>query len=624
MAEHFLYNYMQNSKNLNNFFFGKLDSYIKKDKNGNIQEYESYVNMVKRAGSSNSPGYRLNPYIENGVGHEYSFAVINDFLEEFGEMFDGVVFISGDMANKIAVSMGSIYNRLDEFNELTSVKALSSFVDRNTQLRHLTKGNMLNIDVFAKALPGTIFEDIQKLMKKSGNLDMLSFLSTTKLVEQTGKNNYIEKDIFNNDGRAKVKAIKTVTHSTQNLFVQQDLRHQAEPKTKKQSTQLISNILVLPHATNIVKTIYNYQKKVIEDFKNTFSGKSTEAKKIEWLLENVDPEMESELYDLLKKGITTNDPGLERLIQSKIAATITKKAMEILVNRAATQEIPDPNGILKGRRKSKDGKHILLPQAGCSIPDIANNPNGIRYPQNMETNEKARQYILENKADYRDMFDEGGQLMEWEIENGIIPGEPIMLTRTPADHPHSHTIARATFYIPGNFAMLDKQSQKQSGSDFDGDQRFITTFYKKRKRITLDQKTNEGLANSILYQLMIDYTDVEYDDYIQAAINVNAYDYIIEKIEKGSEQYKELFDTINKSVKQLEKQEITPQQQKQVEELFDSNPELANQVYETLGFKSASQKSDINTQEIEKLKKEIKDLRNEDGFIPEKENKFSF
>ena len=52
-----------------------------------------------------------------------------------------------------------------------------------------------------------------------------------------------------------------------------------------------------------------------------------------------------------------------------------------------------------------------------------------------------------------------------------------------------------------------------------------------------------------------------------------------------------------------------------VSELFESNPELANAVYETIFGKT--QKSNVNSEAIELLKDKIKSLRTEDGSIPD-------
>jgi hypothetical protein len=130
--------------------------------------------------------------------------------------------------------------------------------------------------------------------------------------------------------------------------------------------------------------------------------------------------------------------------------------------------------------------------------------------------------------------------MDWEIEDGVIPGEAIMLTRIPADHPHSHTIARATIRIPGgNFTMLDKDSQVASGSDFDGDYRFNTVFYKgKNGAIILDDKTKRGRANRILYNTMLDYINPKYDAYIRAGIDTKAYKKTVDRWKKKHESGK--------------------------------------------------------------------------------------
>jgi len=57
---------------------------------------------------------------------------------------------------------------------------------------------------------------------------------------------------------------------------------------------------------------------------------------------------------------------------------------------------------------------------------------------------------------------------------------------------------------------------------------------------------------------------------------------------------------------------------KPIEELFDSNPESANQVYEASEVAvPKSQQSSINSGKIEQLKEDIRDLRGNDGVIPD-------
>jgi hypothetical protein len=104
------------------------------------------------------------------------------------------------------------------------------------------------------------------------------------------------------------------------------------------------------------------------------NGKTIDAAKLDWLKENLNENTHKELQKMLDKGMTPYDPGFSNYIRKIIASHVTKKSLEIPINRITTQEIPDPNDLLDGRRTSSDKKHILL-------PDIASNIDGARYSE---------------------------------------------------------------------------------------------------------------------------------------------------------------------------------------------------------------------------------------------------
>ena len=523
LAIHFAYNYAINTTDVLKTFNGEIEQY------GN-----SLVKLVKRAGSANSPGYRLNTDVKNGVGKEYTNVIVDDAFGD-SKIFDGVVFMSGKMASKLAVSMGSIYSKLDQFSGvLSSTKILSSFLDKETNSRGLLKGNWLNIDLLA-SFPGmenSIYAKLRDLMNELG-VDTLSFTSTNKLIE-SGKP--VVKAL-NADGSLKkgfkLKAKDVFTRKTEDLFVQQDLRHQPNPKEVKQASQFLANILVLPNAGNIVMALSEMRTQQVNKFLSQFDNATTEErtkllseKKMKWLVESLKENIDQDLIDLIDAGATLHEPGIQNYIRTRIASAATKEALDLNMMRATTQEIPDADGLLNGFVLSKDKKHYLLPE--CAVGDPTARTHDIRFKGNVES---AISHVMENKESYPDLFMPDGSLMEWEIRDrdGVIPGEPQMLTRVPADHPHSHTIARVKFRLPGNFTMLDKESRERSGSDFDGDARFNTSFYKDSNGLVKFGNGQKGLANSILYNLMLDYINPANHEYITTPINTGAYDAIAEK-----------------------------------------------------------------------------------------------
>ncbi|GAG38954.1 unnamed protein product, partial [marine sediment metagenome] len=252
------------------------------------------------------------------------------------------------------------------------------FIDPETGNRSLTKGNWINIDIFAEALPDSAYGDIQKLMKKN-KVDVLSFTSTTKKLEK-GKS----ANLFNKKGRITTFTLakeNKIIHSTENLIVQQDLRHPVLPTDSKNPVQFLANILVLPHAADIIETIYTYQQMVLNDFNKTLSQKEELTGKLDWIIKNTNPIKEREIWEMLFSGMLPTEPSLQALLRTKLSSEVTTRALELPINRATTQEVSDPNEILKSRRPSEDGKHILLPQCGVSFPDVGTEPQGVRYPQ---------------------------------------------------------------------------------------------------------------------------------------------------------------------------------------------------------------------------------------------------
>jgi hypothetical protein len=350
LARDFVRNYAKNSAILNKKFHGNLDMYAKQNKEGELIYETAFIDMVKRAGSSNSPGYRMNRYIDGGIGLEYNFAILNDKIEDLGEIFDGVVFMTGEYAAKMAVSMGDIYYKPEENVELSSAKILSSFIDPENRNRSLTKGNWINIDILAEALPDSAYGDIKKLMKK-GKVDVLSFTSTNKKLEKGQP-----AQMFNEKGRItnfNLPKESKITRSTEDLFVQQDLRHPSLPTDSKHPVQFLANMLVLPHANDLIEIMYTYQQMVINDFNKTLAQKEEEIGKLDWIIKNTNRIREEELWDLLFSGLKSTEPSLQALMRTKLSSEITIRALELPVNRSTTQEVPDANGILKGRRLSK-------------------------------------------------------------------------------------------------------------------------------------------------------------------------------------------------------------------------------------------------------------------------------
>ena len=530
IAEEFIYNFAMNTKDIIEVFDGNFESYD-----------NDLLGLVKRRGSSNSTGYVALSGVEGGLGEDYTFVLLDDMINGI-EVFDGIEFMSGDYAKRAQVSIGKIFSKenVPGMEVLSSIKGLHSNVNLEN-LRGLTKGNIVNIDLLAAAFPGSMFEDLKKFMDKN-TIDRLSFGSTTKLSEKAkGKEDKEKKmmRLWDENGKriSNPQLVKdaVIIRKTSDTYIQQDLRHDTKPETKKMSSQLLSNMRILPHGNVIAEKIASLQNIVVSEMIAKVSGVNLEEARISWIREQVNKNRHEELLSMLDKGMTTFDPGYASLIRKLIASHITQNSLEIPINRVNTQEIPDPSGLLRSREISPDGLHVML-------PDIASSIQGARYAEH-EFKGKVKEaidHVNANKEKYGDLFDSDGQLMEWEISmrDGIIPGEIIMSTRTPADDLHAHTVGRLAFEIKGgNFTMLDRQSQKASGSDFDGDQRFNWTFYRNKAGQVITGGSKEGIANDMLKLIAEDYTNPAMNDKINEPINTNAYKPLVDKLREKGDKY---------------------------------------------------------------------------------------
>lgn len=538
MVRAFVYNYAMNTSYSNQIFFGEYtkESYPK-----------GILSLVKRAGSSNSPGYRLNRFTEGGIGTSFRFAIADDkaFLDAGNnkltkEAFDGMIFMSGDIAKRIQVSMGSVYSKDSEYPVLDSVKAVISYKDSQTNLRGLTKPNIINVDIAAETTSPTYIA-IQQYMKKN-KIDVLSFTSSSKIIA----NETVIK-LFNEDGTVNLNAeARTGVHvtnmDTNNFYVQQDLRHSIIPKSTKMPAPFLANMMNLPNGNAIAGLISEMQRLGISNLERELERGDLDKAKKKWLKENVNEHSQPELKRLLEAGLTVDDPTYRKMMQTILTAAITKRALEIPINRVTTQEIPDVDGILEPYRLTKDKKHTLLAEVITGLE--GGREHDYTYKGKIK---EAIQHVKDNPSLYADMFDLAGNLMEWEISegNGVIPGEVIILSRVPAHGLVSHHVARLKKNMPVNFTMINKKSQLASGSDSDGDQRYNQVFYKnKDNSIFFEDETSkvqgyseEALANRIMMLVVEDYIKPENFDAIDRPIFKDAYNKTVDRLRKDKETF---------------------------------------------------------------------------------------
>jgi hypothetical protein len=537
MIRGFVYNYAVNTLNSNQIFFGE-------------QTKESYpkgiLSLVKRAGSSNSPGYRLNRFTEGGIGKSFRFAIANDkaFIDHLGnkltaEAFDGMIFMSGDTARKMQVSMGSIYSKQNEYPILDSVKAVISYKDPGTNTRGLTKPNIINIDIASETGSPT-YKAIQDYMKKN-KIDVLSFTSSSKIIAKEKVINLFNEDGSFNAGAEAIHGTHVTDMNTNNLYIQQDLRHAITPKSTKMPAPFLANMMSLPNGKSIAGMISEMQRLGIENLERDLSKTEIDVAKKAWLEENVNKFSQPDLKRLLKAGLTIDDPTYRKMMQTILTAAISRRALEIPINRVTTQEIPDVDGILMPYTPAKDGKHTLLAEVITGVE--GGREHNYKYEGKVK---EAIQYVKDNPEEFADLFDLAGNLMEWEItdRNGVIPGEVIILNRVPAHALVSHHVARLKKNLLVNFTMINKKSQLASGSDSDGDQRYNQVFYRNGEgKILLGEPesailgyTEEEIANRIMMLVAEDYTDIVNFDAIDRPIDKGAYDATVNRIREADKR----------------------------------------------------------------------------------------
>ena len=537
----FVYNYVMNQHDLNEIFFGAQESY--KDIN----------DLYKRAGSSNSPGYRFNTNIIGGVGKTYNFAVINDkkiYDKEGNELtkvgMDGYVFFDGDLSDAMQVSMGDIYSKKDLYPTLTTTKALISAKNKETNRRLLVKGNWYNVQTMADDTGSETVKAIRDFMKKN-KIHVLGIgsskdeqtkegekvkVSSVKMLDEGQEVQFFNRDGSVNENAEVIQGTHVIQKSWDDVFIQQDLRHSSESKSAKQPSQNFTTMLSLDVGHDIALLTSKIQKLGINNLIREFNSKTSDEAKREWAIANVNSYSQKELLDLLNMGLTVDDPVYRNMLRKIMASAVKRQALELPINRNVAIEIADLDNQLEELRKvTVDGvEHILLPDAAANIAGARS--ENVKY---LNRPDDAIKHIREHWALYPDLYDNNNQLMEWEIKgrNGIIPGEYVFLTRVPNSGFSTFDVARLKFNMKqGNFAMINRKGQVASSSDFDGDQRYIQTAFK-QDGIPLGSEfddTQEGIANKIMKLVALDYTKPKFFDRINYMINTDAYDGIIKNI----------------------------------------------------------------------------------------------
>lgn len=546
LALEYTYNFAVNIESINNDFHGDISQYGKADHKGQVK-VRGIVGMFKRGGSSISPGYTPDPNVKGGVGKTYRTLVVDDELIDGRELLNGMSVFSGNFMKKLAVSMGSVYNKLNSrtgFERLTTVKGLYSSLNKETGKRGLNKVNSVNIDTLVDIdKKGKLkWKYLQDLMKKY-KVDEITFTSGNKHIEDPSKK---PVKIFDPIGNilpgVKISEENIITRSTHNYFIQQDLRHSNVPSEKKMVSQQFINMMSTPNADEIAGIVNAMQHNAIIELEELFAKNGNKDLKIQWIRENLSPSNQPEVIRMIEEGVGFNEPSIKNILLAMAGSYITERILKIPINRTTTIELPDFDSLCESRRefvwKDQDGnRHTKV-----LLPDIITNAAGVRahYYHFINQPDRAIKYVLENAEQYPDLFDENGNLMEWEItgRDGVIPGEPMISTRVPAEHPRAHTVGRLAINMSeGNFTILDAESQRISGSDYDGDARYNQFLFKdENNRIIMDE-SQYGLSNQMMMQVYYGYTNPSMTPILSIPINTDAYSDLVKKLRDQETDY---------------------------------------------------------------------------------------
>ena len=289
-------------------------------------------------------------------------ASLPKYMEDLSKQLDGVQIMSREWADRLGISMGSLYANLkSDTNEkgveekLSSVKAIFSDKDRETGMRGLTKSNVICIEELAAQYPGTVSVQLMEYMREH-NIDTLSFEDSTKKTEGEG---LMTNAVSTKDDKFFIdKSIKPTIIERRNdhFFIQQDLRHDTSPHTEKQPSQGIANAMSLQNVNTVQKLWNDIQNEFLITFNKDWKAKTDEGKKI-WLMGKINEETMHDVYMHLQNGGSINDIRYKGAIRGIIAKEIKREALTRNVNRVALQELPMGlfDDLLEYRKANKDG-----------------------------------------------------------------------------------------------------------------------------------------------------------------------------------------------------------------------------------------------------------------------------
>ena len=340
-------------------------------------------------------------------------------------------------------------------------------------------------------------------------------------------NDHLNREHYSENIRNQNPVISKVRKDS--FYMQQDLRHDIRPTKNRIPSQLIGNIMTLGVANDIFQALDSISMDKMKFTNMVMDGFMRESGLQQYLLSKKTREADGLYYTLLENW-AVNDPHMRKELVKDLANLIRRDFLEVNTPRVSTIEVPDINNLLQGLRHAPDGKNVMLPELAVNIP-------GIRYAREFGSQDEAEQEISNNPRKYSDLYDKPDSPQLWQVYQDnrtgkwIVPGEPIVSTRVPADDLHSHTVGRARYrFKRGNFTMLDQSSQERSGSDFDGDARYnwLRDIRGEQpmgfKEKEMDQMSYSERINWVLNSMRQEYENPENYLKIIQPINLEAYD----------------------------------------------------------------------------------------------------
>lgn len=555
-AELFALNYAYNFNMINDYINGDVAQYGKKGKDGKWKT-APVIDLFKRNGSTASPGMYGNKYVEGGLKEGFKYAVINAPKINGFTALDGQSFITREHSDKVNKSFGTIF----DFN--TSIKAITSFVNPNGK-RYLDKTNSIVIDELAKQFPNSFYASLFKFMKEN-NLSKVSTVDGAKFKGEAEVVNYFKEGTAEINPEVNFSEKNAIDVKTEDYLVQQDLVNDGEMYEASTPIQRTKNMIHDENAEIIAKLFNEVGEKKL----NEMSDKILNTDKETWRkyilgkvgfskeeIENLSSEELSSqefsdldaIEKLLATGVSLTHPHINVWLSRYIANIITKQALGRVTNKALAVEMAylESSDFKLRDYREEDGK-IFMPESAVPYN------SGLRAPSGNFPNLKSAIARIKNNPDrYRDMYDEHGNIREYEIEvskdgKAVIPGELHLITRIPADNMHSHTLARVKYLLPEgmkNVIITNHQTQEIAGSDFDGDQRTIESFFKDRNdNVHIDGNSKHALANKALHLQMQWYYNAGNIKTALEPIDVKHYDKYLQELPKESSRTKDSPET---------------------------------------------------------------------------------